>query len=284
VLPHRLLLVGSPAGLASVLAQRLAWQPDFDVLLAASSPPVEPLPGVSSVVATAERGALRRVMLDFAPETVVLLAPEHDAARCEADPAACHMAFPDAARRLARVCLGTGTRLVVHSSDLVFDGRPRGCFAETDRPAPSTVAGRHHLAAENAVRGAGFHRWAVVRTGPIFGLNTPEDPRQRAVGGVLTAFEMEHGAQARPYTTADEAARGFERLVRARAHGLFHIAGDYALTPIAFANVARRAEGLLTLSEPTPRTATGLLTLRARTELGWHPDGYGEPWPARGAP
>ncbi|MBE2187492.1 MAG: sugar nucleotide-binding protein [Rhodothermales bacterium] len=281
MLPHRLLLVDPPAGLASVLARRLAWQPDFDVLLAAAAPSVEPMPGVSSVVVGAERGALRRVVLDFAPETVVLLAPEHDAARCEADPAACHAAFPDAVRRLARVCLGTGARLVVHSSDLVFDGHPGGCFAETARPAPSTVAGRHHLAAENAARGAGFHRWAIVRTGPVFGLDTPEDPLRRATSGSFTAFEAEHDALARPYTTADEAARGFERLVRARAHGLFHLAGDCALTPTAFANAARHAEGLPPLREPAPRTASGLLTLRARTELGWHPDGHGEPWPVR---
>lgn len=280
MLPHRLLVVGPPTGLTRTLAVRLAGRPDFDVL-AALPTTGEPMPSVSSVDVGAEREAVRRVLLDFAPDTVVFLSAFHDPSRCEADPSACHAAFPDAVRRLARACLGTGARLVVHSSDLVFDGRPDGWFAETDRPAPTTVAGRHHLAAENAVRGAGFRRWAIVRTGPVFGLDLPDDPRQRAKTGVFTAFEDTHATLARPYTTADEAARGFERLVRARAHGVFHVAGDAARTPAAFANAVRRAEGLPLLPEPPPRTASGLLTLRARTELGWHPDGCGEPWPAR---
>lgn len=268
-------------GLARTLASRLAWQPDFDVLLAATSPPEEQMPGVSSVVLETERGALRRLLLDFAPETVMLLAPEHDASRCEADPVACHAAFPGAAQRLARLCLAIGARLVVHSSDLVFDARPGGCFAETDRPAPATLAGRYHLAAENAARGAGFHRWAVVRTGPLFGDATACDPLVRAETGVFSPFEQAHTTLARPYTSVGDAARGFERLARARAHGLFHVAGHHALTPAAFANAARRLHNRPLLPEPEPRAATGLLTLRARTELGWHPDAPSEPWPAR---
>jgi len=286
VLPQRVLVLGVATGLGRRLAVRLGRHADFDVLGADREAPPEPLVGVSLAVlggktrTSAHRSAVHRLLLDFSPHTVVFLSPWHDAQRCEAAPVACAAQFADAVRATARGCLGLGIRLVVHSSDLVFGGASAaapagsaggGLFAETDRPAPATLAGRQHLAAENAARGAGFHRWAVVRTGPLYATGDADDPLARAASGEATPFERAHAALARPYTHADEAAAGLERLLRHGAHGLYHVAGHEALPPAAFATLARSAAGLPPLAGGTAAAtrATALLTLRAETELGW---------------
>ena len=282
MLPQRVLVLGVNTGLGRRLAVRLARHADFDVLGAdREAPPDVPL-GMSLAVLGAatrsagHRSAVHRLLLDFSPHTVVFLSPWHDAQRCEAAPVACAAQFADAVRATARGCLGLGIRLVVHSSDLVFGGAAvgkagGGLFSETDRPAPSTLAGRQHLAAENAARGAGFHRWAVVRTGPLYATGDADDPLRRAASDEATPFERAHDALSRPYTHADEAAAGLERLLRSGAHGLYHVAGHEPLTPGAFAALARSAAGLPPLPDRVlPATAaTGLLTLRAETELGW---------------
>lgn len=250
----RLLVIGAFTPLGRALAPRLARRLDHDVLATDRAlPPGAVLPGVSlATLAPARPDEVRRLLLDFAPHTVVFLSRWHEAARCAAAPSACEAALADTAEVLARACLAIGARLVVHSSDLVFPGALGAVYRETDRPAPTTRAGKHHLALENAARGAGLNRWAVLRTGPL------------VVPAALPRPDVDLATFARPYTPVEVAAHGAERLILQQAHGLFHVAGHALHTPQGWAHAHGRA--------PSPGLAathaTALLTLRAETELG----------------
>ena len=69
-----------------------------------------------------------------------------------------------------------GARLVLISTDLVFDGR-RGAYREEDAPAPITEYGRAKAMAERAVLAAGG---VVVRTALVYRVHPP-DPTNYAL-------------------------------------------------------------------------------------------------------
>ncbi len=69
---------------------------------------------------------------------------------------------------LAEACAARATGLVNFSSDLVFDGRQRRPYVESDPPAPLGAYGRSKAAAEQAVRAA-YPAALTIRTSAFFG-------------------------------------------------------------------------------------------------------------------
>lgn len=124
--------------------------------------------------------ALGRAGLDIADPAAVANALDHyrpwavvnaagyvrvDAA--ETDEARCFRENATGPAVLAAACAGRGVPLLTFSSDLVFDGRQDGPYAESAVPHPLNVYGRSKLAAEQAVLAA--HPAAlVVRTSAFF--------------------------------------------------------------------------------------------------------------------
>jgi dTDP-4-dehydrorhamnose reductase len=90
--------------------------------------------------------------------------------KAEQAPQACFDANALAVERLVEACDARGIRLVSFSSDLVFDGRARRPYVETDAPHPLSVYGRSKVLAEQAMA-AGADA-LMIRTGAVF---SPED-------------------------------------------------------------------------------------------------------------
>lgn len=121
----------------------------------------------SAVLDLADPDSIRRVFDAARPAAVVHSGAIAGPDACEADPALARRVNADATRVLAELCGRAGARLVLISTDLVFDGE-KGRYSEDDEPKPLSVYGRVKLEAEEAAlaRAPGA---AVVRIAAAYG-------------------------------------------------------------------------------------------------------------------
>jgi dTDP-4-dehydrorhamnose reductase len=145
---------------------------------------------------------------------------------------------------LADLATRTGARLLLVSTDLVFDGN-QGWYAEDDVPRPLSAYGRTKAAAEKAVLAAPGS--AVARMSLLFG---------PTINGRPVFFDEQVGAlrQGKPVTCfRDEwrtplslaaAARALLKLARSDFQGTIHLGGPERLTRL---EMARKLAGLLGL-------------------------------------
>jgi dTDP-4-dehydrorhamnose reductase len=177
-------------------------------------------------------------------DVVVFAAALADVERCEAEPAASHAVNALAPAAAARACAITGARLVLLSTDYVFDGRG-GPYAEDDAPGPQNVYGVHKLAGERACA-AICSRTLVVRLAHVYGRR----PDGRGLVDALVAAERDGGplfvddVRITTPVLVDDAASAIGELIRRDVGGLIHIGGPDAMTRRALAQALCRALGL----------------------------------------
>jgi dTDP-4-dehydrorhamnose reductase len=161
----------------------------------------------------------------------------------ERERVACHASNTTGAAVLARVCGAAGVKLISFSSDLVFDGRKRSPYVESDRVAPLCEYGRSKALAEVMVLDA-CPSAMVVRTAAFFG-----DDDASFVTAALRALAM-----AEPFVATDDVVVSptyVPDLVEAVLDlaidgecGIWHLANAGALTWHALAAEAARVAGV----------------------------------------
>lgn len=284
---HRILLTGANGLVGQALVERLSEHPEVDLLATSREAKPRFSSGAGGYVAmdVTDPVQVRQVFDDFAPSAVIHCAAMSKVGDCEQDRDACWDVNVHATQRLARACRAHGSRMVLLSTDFIFDGE-EGPYAENDRPGPVNYYGRTKLAAENAVRSTGHDRWAVVRT--TLGFGAMEDVRRGNFATWLierfTAGEqiLVPTDQLRTPTYVLDLADGIVRLVLRHRSGVYHIAGRELMTTYDFARQVATHFGFdpdLVLpattveihpDEPRPLRA-GLLILKAESELGYRP-------------
>jgi dTDP-4-dehydrorhamnose reductase len=284
---HRVLVTGASGLVGRAVVERMAGMPETDLLATSrEATPLAPFAsGGYAPLDVRDPEAVRRMFDDFAPTAVVHCAGMSKVDACEADRDACWEVNVHATAALARACRASGARLVLLSTDFVFDGED-GPYDEAARPGPLNFYGRSKLAAENAVRSAGHERWAIVRTTLVFGAG--EHVRRgnfatwllaRLAAGEAVSVPED---QLRTPTYALDLADGIAALVTRRRSGVYHMTGRELLRVVDFARqIARHFdldESLISPAStarlhpehPRPLRA-GLLILKAETELGYRP-------------
>lgn len=287
MLYHRVLITGANGLLGQALVTRMSRLPDYDVLATARDERLR-LSGASCGYAPLDitnPGDVDALFEDFAPTVVVNCAAMTQVDACERERDACWQTNAAAVGTLAEACHRTGARLVQLSTDFVFDGTG-GPYAEDARPAPVNFYGKAKLAGENAARKAGFDKWAVARTVLVYGTG---EQLKRSNILLWLLEELQAGRrlqvvtdQIRTPTYVVDLADGVEKMVRHEASGIYHLAGRELVSVCEFAQTVAEVYGLdAALIEPTDRTefqqeaerplATGLITLKAETELSYRP-------------
>jgi dTDP-4-dehydrorhamnose reductase len=284
---HRILITGANGLIGQALVKRLGRVPEVDLLATSreSAPRFGSMAGGYASLEITDREAIRRTFDDFAPTAVIHCAAMSRVDDCYADRDACWETNVLATDYLARTCKSFGSRLILVSTDFVFDGKD-GPYAETARPNPVNFYGRTKLAAENAVRSAGLRKWTIIRTTLAFGAG--ENLRRGNFGTWLVdRLQAEQEAhvpidQIRTPTYAPDLADGIARAVLLRKTGIYHVAGREIMSVFDLARqLARHFDFDPELIQPTksdeihadaPRPLLGgLLILKAESELGFRP-------------
>ncbi|MDX6592227.1 MAG: dTDP-4-dehydrorhamnose 3,5-epimerase/reductase [Gaiellales bacterium] len=161
-------------------------------------------------------------------------------------------------------------RMILISTDYVFDGTKDGEYVEDDVPNPINVYGSTKLAAEHAVLST--RRALVVRTSWVFGEG------RNFVRSIVnadrngTALRVVGDQRGRP-THANDLARAVAYLAARSDDGIVHVAGDGQ--PCTWAELAEAAVGhevTRVSSEDwgakAPRPRNSVLSLAKARELG----------------
>ena len=199
----------------------------------------------STVLDLADLDAVRRVFDAVRPAAVVHAGAIAGPDACEAEPALARRVNVDATRVLAELCARAGARLVLISTDLVFDGE-KGRYDEDDEPKPLSVYGRVKLDAEEAAlaRAPGA---LVVRISAAYG--RPLGGRRCFVDELMTSLSRGEPVAAftdqwRSPTAADGMAAVLLRvLAEPSLEGVFHWGGADRATRFESAVALCRAFG-----------------------------------------
>ncbi len=286
MLYERILVTGANGLLGTELVGLLGRFSEYDVLATGRGETSRSAGshGYMPLDITARRD-VQHAVRDFQPTVVINCAAMTDVDRCETNREACWKVNVDAVETLAQQCKDTGARLIQLSTDFVFDGLD-GPYREDARPNPVNFYGKSKQAAENAVRKAGFDKWAIVRTVLVYGAAS----RANRSDFVLWLLERLSSGQSvrivtdqwRNPTCVTDLAEGVERLARRRRGGIFHLSGAEWMSMYDFARMIAEAFDLDdTLIQPVDSAAfrqvaerpakTGLIILKAQTELGYRP-------------
>lgn len=163
----------------------------------------------------AEHGRFDGV-LHTAAFTAVDLAEEREADAARANEMAC--------RVLARACARSGARLVVLSTDFVFDGRGTRPYREDDATSPLSAYGRTKLAGERAALAEHARGTMIVRTQWLYG------PRGKHFPGTILGLAKDreelkvvHDQVGSPTSTLELAPALWDVLARGEP-GIYHAA------------------------------------------------------------
>jgi dTDP-4-dehydrorhamnose reductase len=193
----------------------------------------------------ADPDSVRRAFDEVRPSAVVHSGAIAGPDACEQDPEMARRVNADATRVLAGLCGRAGAKLVLISTDLVFDGE-KGRYVEDDAPRPLSVYGRVKLAAEESAL-SGAPGAAVVRIAAAYGRLLGGRPcfvdellASLARGEPVAAFTD----QWRSPTAADQLAAILLRLVAEPGlKGVFHWGGADRATRYESAVALCRAFG-----------------------------------------
>lgn len=282
--PVRLLLTGAGGLLGGELARRLGARHELTAAVGRRPAP----PGLVARPLDLAHGTGVAALLDeVRPEAVVHAAALADPDACEREPQRASELNAVACGRLAGLCRSRSCRLVLLSTDLVFDGRQP--FAdESAPPGPLQAYGRSKLEGERLALAA-WPEAAVVRSALVLGRgHGPRGTASEAVAWALAAGRPAGLFEDQFRTPVDAASLAdlLERLLERGGRGVFHAGGPERLSRLELGRRVARAwgldEGLLRPLRQgdlpgAPRPAdVSLDSGRAARELGWRPRGVDE--------
>jgi dTDP-4-dehydrorhamnose reductase len=173
---------------------------------------------------------------------------------------------------------------VIHiSSDYIFDGK-EGPYDENAIPNPLGYYGRTKLASENVLKIGGVI-YTIVRTNVLYGfaLNSRPDfvrwlVSELRIGNNVNIVDD----QINNPTFIEDLVQGINKIIEFKKHGIYNIGGKEFLSRYNFAKIIagffNLSENLIIpiktkeLNQGAKRPLnSGLITLRAETELGYKP-------------
>ncbi len=178
---------------------------------------------------------------------------------------------------------------IIHiSTDYIFDGKD-GPYSENAKPNPVGYYGRTKLASENTLRISGTF-FTILRTNVLYGiaLNSRPDFVRWVVSSLRNNEQIRIVEdQINNPTFIDDLVQGINKVVEFRKTGVYNIGGKEFLSRLDFTNriadYFNLSKSLISpittqeLKQPARRPLkSGLLILKAETELGYKPHGINE--------
>jgi len=228
-----------------------------------------------------DRAAVERWFGGAPPDLVIHAAAWTDVDGCERDPSRAFRVNEKGARTVAEACRRAGARLVLISTDFVFDGETERPYTEGDRPDPISAYGRSKLAGEEAVLGT-ISSALVVRTAWLYGEGGKGNFVRSILGNAAKgkALRVVADQWGSPSYTRDVAA-GIVALVSSAGEGILHMVNGGEASRYDLARAALDLSGgeevpiekirSADLNQPAPRPRRSTLRSTRMEELGLSP-------------
>ena len=244
----RVLVTGASGSLGWALST--IFLPRCEVVATYNSHPSVPAGTEALRVDLSDRNALGDLCRQNKPDVIFHCAAMTNPDECEQDSRRAIRVNFEATVEIARIAKDMGSRLVFTSTDLVFDGS-KGDYREGDPAKPLSVYGTSKLRAEEAVLDIDPAS-LVVRSSLMYGRGS--ETSGTFLTGLLDA--LADGRRMRLFTDqlrnpilVDDFALALVIAVEGDLSGLYHVAGDEAVSRLEFGRQVCRAfgyyEGLL---------------------------------------
>lgn len=284
LIKKRILIVGSNGMLGQRLTEYYIGSGKKYEVFAASAEEDSFIPGVDyRKIDIANKGDVKKLIYDFYPDVIINAAAYTNVDGCESNKELAWNINVVGVGNLAHYSWACDAHLIHISSDYVFDGED-GPYHETDKVNPISYYGRTKLASENTVKSSGV-RNTIIRTNVLYGPAKYGRPDfvKWVVGSLREGKNIRIVTdQINNPTYIDDLVDGINRIVEFKKEGLFHIGGkeflsryDFTLRIADYFQLNKKnIEAIITadLGQPAPRPLkSGLITLKAETELGYSP-------------
>jgi dTDP-4-dehydrorhamnose reductase len=243
----RILVTGASGQLGGYLLRRLSGH-RLTVIAWSGSHRGECFGSVLQPVDLSNPDAVRTAFREAKPEVVLHAGALARISNCHRDPDLARRINTDGSALLADLAAESGARLLLVSTDLVFDGE-RGCYREEDPAAPLSVYGRSKADAEAAV--LAVPRGVVARLSLLYGPSVvgrpsffDEQVAALRAGRPVTLFADEW----RTPLALSAAAEALVTLAQSDCTGLFHLGGPERLSRL---EMGQRLAGFLGVSAST---------------------------------
>ncbi len=283
MIKKRILLIGSNGMLGQRLSEFFSKQPKVE-LLCASMEDVSYMPGLQYLkINITEKNEVKNAVNNFYPDVIINSAAYTNVDKSESERELAWSVNVSAVEYMAQAAKAFDSHLIHISSDYIFDGTD-GPYIENDKPNPVGYYGRTKLASENVLKTGGIN-YSIIRTNVLYGI--AKFGRPDFVRWVVDSLKK--GAQINIVndqinnpTYTDDLVFAINRMAEFKKYGVFNIGGPELLSRYDFtsriADFFKLDKTLINeiitsdLKQPAARPLkSGLITLKAETELGYKP-------------
>jgi dTDP-4-dehydrorhamnose reductase len=282
LIKKRILIIGSNG----MLGQRLAefFNSDKIELKCASVESESLIPGVAyTQLDIRQKNKVRELILDFFPDFIINTAAYTNVDKSETEKELAWKINVNGVENIALYAWTVDAHLIHLSSDYIFDGR-NGPYSELDKPNPIGYYGRTKLASENSIRISGT-RFTIIRTNILYGI--AKYGRPDFVKWVINSLQANElirivTDQTGNPTYIDDIVTAINKVIEFKKEGIYNIGGieilsrfDFTLRIAEYFNLDKKLIQPIDtkeLNQLAPRPLkSGLITLKAETELGYKP-------------
>jgi dTDP-4-dehydrorhamnose reductase len=237
-----------------------------------------------------KREKLKKIIYDFYPDFIINAAAFTNVDLSETEREKAWKINVKGVEYLAEFSMAIDAHLIHISTDYVFDGI-NGPYSETDKPHPLSYYARTKLASENALRISGAI-FTIIRANVLYGIAELGNGKVDFVSWVIKSIN--EGKEIRIVTDqisnptfVEDLVQVINKVIEYRRQGIYHVGGREFISRNQFTNLIaeffRLDKSLIkpittvALKQPAKRPLkSGLLTLKAETELGFKPHTYYE--------
>lgn len=281
----KVLLTGANGLLGQAVISIFSRESDFDVIATSVEPELYVEAGnyrYEQLDVTVKEN-VKKAVKKHNPDVIVNCAAFTDVDKCETERELCWKLNVDAVKNLIISSRISDSKVIHISTDYIFDGK-NGPYTEDSTPNPVSFYGRSKFASENALTTSGID-YVILRTIVLYGIGNKV--KSNFALWLINNLSMNKPVnivtdQIGNTTVSDDLAYGILKCAEQDAYGIYNIAGKDIISRLDFTynlcDIFGFDKSLVTsiltsdLNQPAPRPLkSGLITLKAETELGFKP-------------
>ena len=229
------------------------------------------------------REEVKDLVYDFYPDVIVNAAAYTNVDLSEKERETAWKTNVKGVEYIAEVSRVIDSHIIHISTDYIFNGQ-KGPYSEKDNPSPLGYYARTKLASENVLRISGTF-YTILRTNVLYGIahNSRPDFVRWVVNSIRSGKKIRIVTdQYNNPTFIDDMVQAISKVIEYKKFGIYNIGGkeflsryDFTMKIAEFFQLDKSLISPITTSElnqAAPRPLkSGLLILKAQTELGYNP-------------